>query len=94
MNRRPVAAIARDVAEFLIANHIDPLDITVAQYDALKPPYTSYRLKIYFLTFTRAMKHIARQVERLNSNKVEVLGKRTVAKKAVKAKEKLANGEV
>lgn len=94
MNRRPVAAIARDVAEFLSANHVKPLELTVAQYDALNPPYTSYKLKVYFLTFTRAMKHVARQVERLQNNKAQLVGNRTVAKKTVKVKEKQTNGEV
>jgi len=86
MNRTPATAIARDVAQFLIDKKVNPLHITAAQYDNLAPPYRAIRMKLYFLTFARAMKHVASQVERLQ--------KRTVVKKPIKAKEKQANGEV
>lgn len=66
MNRP--AAVARDVAQFLLGNHINPLEITAAQYDALNPPCRAVRMKIYFLTFGRAMKIVARHMERLKIN--------------------------
>lgn len=72
MNRRPTAAIARDVAVFLRGNHINPLEITAAEYDALNPPYRAVRMKLYFLTFGRAMKHVARQIDRLQNNLAKV----------------------
>jgi len=90
MNR--TAAVARDVAQFLLSNHIDPLTITAAEYDALNPPYRAVRMKIYFLTFGRAMRMVARHIERLKTNltKTSVV-KPKVAKTPVKKEDKAVN---
>ena len=62
------AAVARDVALFLKGNHVNPLELTAKEYDALLPPYRAVRMKIYFLTFKRAMQIVARHIERIETN--------------------------
>ena len=64
--------MARDVAQFLMDKKVNPLELTAAEYDALAPPYRAIRMKLYFLTFARAMKHVAHQVERLETNLAKV----------------------
>lgn len=65
MNRS--AAMARNVAQFMVDNSLDPLTITETEYTATNPPYTAMRLKLYFLSFRRAMLHTARHVERIRA---------------------------
>lgn len=82
MNRS--AAVARDVAQFLLSNHVNPLELTAAEYDALNPPYRAIRMKIFFLTFKRAMNIVARHIERLKTNLAKTSEVPVVAKTPVR----------
>lgn len=67
MNRP--AAVARDIAQFMLDLGIeDPCKLTAKEYDELKPPYRSVRVKIYFLTFARGMSLASRHMARLTEN--------------------------
>lgn len=98
MNR--TAAMARTVAEYFIANDINPETITIEEYGKGTPPYTANRLKVYFMTFRRAMLQVKNQMERIKSQtpsasaKKPPLVKPTVAKKAPVPKEKQSDGKV
>lgn len=98
MNR--TAAMARTVAEYFIANNIDPDTVTMEEYTKSSPPYTVNRLKIYFMTFRRAMLQVKTQMQRVKSRtpaasaKKSPLVKKLVAKKAEEATGKTSNGEV
>ena len=92
MNRTPATAMARDVAQFLMDKKVNPLELTAAEYDALAPPYRAIRMKLYFLTFARAMKHVAHQVERLETNLAKVSVKPAkLAKTPVRKETKVVN---
>lgn len=99
MNR--TAAMARTVAEYFIANNIDPETITIEEYNKGSPPYTANRLKLFFMTFRRAMLQIKSQMERIKSRtppasaKKPPLVKKVVAKKAPpEPKEEKSDGKV
>lgn len=65
MNR--AAAVARDIAELFIKKDVDPLTITEKEFDALEPPYRAVRMKIFFLTWRRAMTIVSRHMERIKA---------------------------
>lgn len=98
MNR--TAAMARTVAEYFIENNIDPDTVTMEEYTKGSPPYTVNRLKIYFMTFRRAMLQVKAQIQRVKSRtptasaKKSPLIKKPATKKAEEAPRITSNGKV
>lgn len=84
MNRS--AAVARDIAEFFIKKDIDPLNITEKEFDALEPPYRAIRVKIYFLTWRRAMVLVSRHMERIRARPQSVARSPAARREALKKK--------
>lgn len=89
MNRP--AAMARDIAELFIKKDIDPLAITEKEFDALEPPYRAVRMKMYFLTWKRAMLLVSRHMERIQVRPKEVA--RSPASRREAARKKVVNEE-